>query len=202
LPEENLYKERELLLRISEGDERAFEAIYDQNWRKVYSYIEPIVKSDAIAEEMVIDIFLILWQSRERLQDMKNIGAFLRTVARNKALDFVKITARQGQRERLYRAESFFRLPATPHDELLEKEIIEIYRESIAHLSPQRKKIYLMYREEGLSYNEIGEILNISPTTAKKSFFDALSAIRKFLQNHYSQLKGLIYFVFLHQFLK
>ena len=202
MSEEYIYPEKELLWRAAQGDESAFDVIYEQNWRKVYSYIEPIVKSSETTEEIVADIFVNLWQSKERLKDIESLGAFLRTVARNKALDFIKVTARQKAREHLFRAEIVLRSPVTPHEKLLSKEMIKIFRNAVEQLSPQRRKIFLMHREEGLSYNEIAEKLQISPTTAKKTVFDALDSIRRFLRNHYNQLEILVLFLFYEYLIK
>lgn len=202
LSEEYIYPEKELLLRAAQGDESAFDVIYEQNWRKVYSYIEPLVKSSETTEEIVADIFVNLWQSKERLKDIESLGAFLRTVARNKALDFIKVTARQKAREYLFRAEIVLRSPVTPHEKLLSKEMIKIFRNAVEQLSPQRRKIFLMHREEGLSYNEIAEKLQISPTTAKKTVFDALDSIKRFLRNHYNQLEILVLFLFYEYLIK
>ena len=189
------YSPYELLLKVSEGDEDAFNWLYERNWRMIYSYIEPIVKSSETTEEIVADIFLKLWQLRARVKEIENIQAYLRTAARNKALDFIKVTARQKLKEQLYRTEIAFRTQNSPHDQLLDKEILKIVQSCVDQLSPQRKKIFLMHREEGLSYQEIADQLNLSPTTVKKTVFDAIASMREFLRNHHADLEILILYL-------
>lgn len=147
------YSQRELLLKISQGDEDAFNWLYEHNWRMIYSYIEPIVKSAETTEEIVADIFLKLWQLRDRMNDVENLQAYLRAAARNKALDFIKVTARQKLKEHLYRTEIALRTQLSPHEQLLDKEILKIIQSCIDQLSPQRRKIFggKMIRARGVT---------------------------------------------------
>lgn len=193
------HNDRELLFRIAGGDEEAFSALYNYYWQKVYVYVESIIKFSSAAEEVTADIFLSLWRHRERLQQVDNFEAYLRTVTRNKALDFIKATARQKQREHIYRVEMALRPAVTPEDPLMDKEVMQFYEAAKAQLSPQRRKIFIMNREEGMTYEQIAQALDISPTTAKKTVFDALAAMKKFLQEHYNQLPMLVVYMLLYQ---
>lgn len=193
-----MQNETELLYRISRGDEQAFNELYEQYWPRVYTYLESIVKSPEASEEMVVDIFVKLWAGREWLEQIQNIGGFLRTAARNKALDFLKTTARKKKMMQAYYTDMLLAARTASDHRLLEVESARIWQEAVARLSPNRQKVFLMHREEGLSYNEIAERMNISPGTVKKTMSIALDSIRDFLRTHYKDsLAALLIFLLL-----
>lgn len=190
------YIEPDLLPRLAAGDQRAFEALYESYSQKVYGYIESIVKSPEAAEELTVDIFMKLWLERKQFSSIANLGGFLRTVSRNKALDHLKMTARLKKRREAYRADMMNRLGAKAADsELLTKELWEIREASLARLTPRRRKIFLMHRESGLSHREIAERLHLSPHTVKKTISQALASINEYFQTrHYRYIElGLIF---------
>lgn len=194
-----MQNETQLLYRISRGDEQAFNELYEHYWPKVYAYMESLVKSPETAEELVVDIFVKLWSGREWLEQIQNVGGFLRTAARNKALDFFKTTARKKKLIQAYQTDMavLASRPVSDH-KLMSDETARIWREAISKLSPARQRIFLMHREEGLSYNEIAQQLNISPATVKKTMSIALDSIREFLRTHYKDsLAGLLVFLLL-----
>lgn len=192
-----MQQETQLLHRISSGDEQAFNELYQQYWPRVYAYIESLVKSPEASEEMVIDIFLKLWAGREWLVQIENVGAFLRTTARNKALDFLKVTARKKKLMEAYYSDMKWLAARSVSDHLVTNaETSRIWHEAVARLSPNRQKVFLLHREEGLSYNEIASRLNISPATVKKTMSVALESIRDFLRTHYKDsLAGFLLFI-------
>src|SRR5687767_9513124 len=75
VPVEPLYNERNLLQQISQGDEASFKAIYDRYKGKLYSYILKIADSRESAEDAVHDVFLKIWDGREKLPVVRNFGA-------------------------------------------------------------------------------------------------------------------------------
>ena len=83
-----LYDEQELLLQISEGNEQAFNILFNRHWDKLFNYLFRVVKSREAAEELCIDIFTKLWIGKDLIRDIKNMDGFLYTVAHNKAMDF------------------------------------------------------------------------------------------------------------------
>lgn len=190
--------EQDLLRRISAGDEQAFRQLYDAHWPKVYAYLESLVKSAAIAEEMVADIFMKLWMGRNWLPNVENIGGFLRVAAKNKALDFLKVTSRQNKLISAYHADMVIAAPKGPDHHLLDSEVMKIWDEAVAQLSPRRREIFLLHRQEGLSYQEIAERMSVSPATVKKTMSAALASIREFLSVHYKDsLAALLLFLLL-----
>jgi len=170
----------ELLSRVSEGDEQAFEALFKQYRNKVYAYLLRITKFPEISEEITMDIFLKLWVRRDLLVNIKDPDAFLCKVAYNKALDFFRTTARHDRLQKAY-AEHFKRLQETGQASPIQEENLELLKKVINGFPPRRKLIYKLSREENMTYEQIADHLNLSPKTVKNTMADALKDIRQHL---------------------
>src|SRR5580692_12509744 len=83
-----------LLRQVTRHDEKAFKALFEAYQSRLYHYIIGIVKSKETAEEMVIDVFLKIWQQREMLTGVERFDAFLFRVAFNQSVDFLRRAAR------------------------------------------------------------------------------------------------------------
>lgn len=170
-----------LLLKIVEGDEQAFRQFFDSYNEKLHSYIFTVTKSSEIAEEITADIFVKLWTGREMLADIQNPGAFLQKMAYFRALDFLKTISRHKKLKEKYN-NWYLRNTAekTPDDLLIDAELIRCYKAAVAKLPPQRKLIYQLSRDEGLTHDEIAHLLSLSRNTVKNSIVTAT----RFLANY------------------
>lgn len=173
--------EKELLALIAEGHEPAFRVLYDRYWEKLFNYLVHITKSREIAEEIVADVFLKLWTGRDLLQNIQHMDGFLRKVAYNKAMDFFKIASRDARLQRII-AEGMSEAAESGTDgRLLDNEYQHILREAIRQLSPQRRLIFNLSREAGLTHEQIARQLNLSRHTVRNSMAEALKSIRQYL---------------------
>ena len=91
------YNESNLLQLISEGDEQAFKNLFDTYRSRLFYYISRIVKSDQIAEELVMDVFLKIWVGRKLITQIENFDAFLFRIAHNKTIDFLRSVAKDAR---------------------------------------------------------------------------------------------------------
>ena len=88
-----LYNEQELLAKLAEGDENAFEILYLTYSPKIYSKILQLVKQVSIAEEILQDVFLKIWEKRETLDNQKSFRSFFYTIAKNLVVDLFRRAA-------------------------------------------------------------------------------------------------------------
>lgn len=181
MPDQALHHEKELLARISLGEEAAFRELFDHYWDHLYHYLVQVTKSPEIAEEIAGDVFLKLWTGRALLHRIRRLDAFLFRVAHNKAIDFLKLTARnQRMRQMVSQSIDSARAPAADHL-LLDREAQQMLAEVVAKLSPRRRLVFTLSRMEGLSNEEIASRLHLSPNTVKNTLGDSMRAIRIFL---------------------
>jgi len=184
VPEQNIYDERELLQQAAAGDQGAFARIFELYRQRLYSYLTCITKSPEVAEDILVDVFMKLWIGRELLVRIENLEGFLRKVAYNKAMDFFKTTARHARLQQVY-AQRISQPEQNPEDWLIDEEARRILREAVNQLPPQRKLIYTLSREKGLTYDEIAKALHLSRNTVKGSIMAATRSISEYLQKKY-----------------
>jgi RNA polymerase sigma-70 factor (ECF subfamily) len=171
---------------ISSGErdeawERDFIRIFQQHECKLHTLALRLTKSDQYAKDIVQDVFLSLWSQQDQIDNIRNIEAWLYRITENKVIDFLRKAA---VNERLKHA-LYLNLREIIHNDtedfIQARECESIIRTAINSLSPQRKLIYEMNREKGLSYQEIADELRVSRHTVKNQLSSALQSIRQFL---------------------
>lgn len=189
-----LHTDKDLIMRIAKGDEQAFTLFYRHNWRPIYQYLISVIKSAEVCEELVADIFVKIWQSRDTLNDIRNLDAYFRQMVRNKAIDYLRAMSRNKKLEQEYRRNIMLRRLDLTQLPGQEAETNRLKEALLSQLSPQRKKVFIMHRDEGLSYSQIAEKLQISVTTVKKTMSEALSFLHKAVHIHQDKIVMVIYF--------
>jgi RNA polymerase sigma-70 factor (ECF subfamily) len=177
------YNETQLLHNISNGDEASFNIIFAQYRDRLFAYLVTITKSHETAEEIVLDVFMKLWMGREIVSEIQNLQSFLYRVAHNKAIDFL----RSAQRNPVQQNEIWEAIQSTAgeasSDHLLHRHNAEAaLNEAVGQLTPMRQKVFQLSREEGMSYDEIADHLNLSRNTVRNHVAASLEFIRKYLQ--------------------
>ena len=180
----NLYNEKEMLLRLSEGDESAFELIYNYYQPKLFLYIFPFTRnSKEETEEVIQEVFVKLWTRREALPAIESFAKYLFRMARNQFLDLQKKRKDyEGAISGLPGKDNEFRSPT--HENIIFNEYSAVAKLAIDSLSPQRKKIFLLRYESDLSIDEIGETLKIARSSVKNQLYEAVKQVKDYLQKH------------------
>lgn len=181
------YPTNQLCQLAAKGDELAFGVIYERHWRKLYRFLYRMTKSKEIAEELLSDVFLKLWIGRELIAEINNMDAFLYMMAKRKSLDFLRLASRDNALQSVISLELIAENTAgeeLPDQVILTKEYKKILEAAISQLSSQRRKVFTLSRQQGMSHKEIALELNLSPKTVKRTISDALSSIRSYLKEH------------------
>lgn len=173
----------ELLKRVAEGEESAFRLLF-YRWHPILSaHIFRITESWEITEEIVHDVFLKIWQTRETLFDVKNFRAYLMAISKNHALNaLMKIS-----REQIYLQQYQKDLPSLQIAEQA-PDPYTLIDEAIDQLSPRQKEVYLLTRHKRLSYQQTASALGIGRETVKTHLENAVKNIRIFVSSRLSFL--------------
>jgi RNA polymerase sigma-70 factor (family 1) len=182
LPRLKFLMNENLLAAIAEGDEIAFKQLYERYRQKLFVYMLRITKSPKIAEEIVLDVFLKIWIGRELLKEIKALDAFLYKVAYNKAIDFFRITAKERNLQKLIQETMETSREREADYRILDNEYQLVLEKAIEQLSPQRRLIFNLSRNDGLSHEEIAQQLQISKNTVRNTIAETLKSIRHCLQ--------------------
>nr|WP_307735054.1 RNA polymerase sigma-70 factor [Chitinophaga nivalis] len=166
---------------IAAGNEKAFKALFDQYRGRLFYYISRFIKSEQVAEELVLDVFMKIWTGRELMAQVHNFDAFLFRIAHNKSVDFLRAAARDPQLKTLLE-EVTEQAAADGADSLvITREYETKIRAAISLLPPQCKKVYRLSREQELTHDQIAQQLHISRATVNNHLVLAQRFIRNYL---------------------
>lgn len=176
--------EKKLLILISKGDEKAFQSIFTSYYEQLFNYIFSIVKSKLVAEELVMDVFLKIWLGKEIIPRIEKFNAFIFRVAHNKSIDFLRSVARDPKFQDLLWEQIQLSNNNRADSAIMVREYEAKLREAVSLLSPQKKKIYQMSREENMTHDQIAIQLNLSKSTVNNHIVEAQRFIRTYLTKH------------------
>jgi RNA polymerase sigma-70 factor (ECF subfamily) len=172
-----------LLAKVAAGDEGAFRELFDGHRDKLYAYMLRLSKERVIAEDIVQEVFLKVWISREHLSDIRNFDAYLFTIARNHAFNLTK--------QITYRRELLGQISSVqPQSDIsTEKDIDYNYLQSLlarelGKLPPQQRKVFTLSRFEGLSNEDIAREHAISVGTVKKHLSLATQTLKAAMKDN------------------
>jgi RNA polymerase sigma-70 factor (family 1) len=182
LEQGNLKDERELLKRVSAGDETAFTVLFNTYYPLLSTHVFRITRSLPETEEIIQDVFFKIWMSRESLLFVEQFKPYLWVIAKNRALNALKKMARErNNQETWYRSE--FRSEADSTDpHLIYHSLID---EAIGKLPPQQQKVFLLSRRERLKQAEIAAEMGLTISTVKKYIQLATEFISNYIKERY-----------------
>lgn len=190
MPNRIPHNEKALILKVAEGDEKAFRALFDTYRNRLYFYTLQITSSKEMAEDIVQDTFLKIWLRREQLRQVEHFNAYIFRVAQNTILS--------GIRRKALEAAILAGKVASPHDEesaderLHFKMIKTALQKAVNSLPEQQKKAYKLRREDGLGIQQIARIMGISPNTAKRHLTEAHKTLRQCLRHSFPHEGGIL----------
>jgi len=188
------------LKQLSKGDERAFRAIYDAYFHHLSAFVLKICKSAEATEEIVQDIFLKLWINRQSLTEVGSPEAYIFSMARNRAIDYLRRLAKDTGLISVLTGELLTE-GNDIEERLHAKDLRRLIEDALAPLSVQKKTIFHLSKEEGLSHDQIAEVMQLSKSTVKNHLSETLRHIREHLsQQPNSEATLLLILLFsLHQ---
>lgn len=192
-----------LLHSIQQGDERAFEALYREFYNFLCRFACTLLNDDLLAEEVVDDVMICLWNRRMEIKDISLKGYLLRSV-RNSCINTLKSQEHQQKNltqyvssvERMDYITSLFD-NRHPLEQLLCSEMADQLQKAIEELPEVTRRIYRMVRFDNMKYVEVAKQLGISANTVKYHMKNAV----RFLNDRLSRLIILsIVFKIINQF--
>jgi RNA polymerase sigma-70 factor (ECF subfamily) len=165
--------------KIRSGDIEEFERLYRLYCKDLILFAYKYVYDLAMAENIVQDVFLNVWINRTDLDPRKNTKTYLYTAVRNNALNIIKHSKIERQYKELFLVQD--KQEQSPESELLLKELQSSVNHAIKSLPQKCRTIFLMSRNDHLTYSEIASILGLSPKTIENQIAKALKRLHKAL---------------------
>ena len=172
-------KEEELIEQVKNGNNIAFAALYDYYWQKVYNFTKLYVTSSDSISEIVQDVFVKFWESRHLLDSNRKVEGFLFIITRN--IIFNK--ARSRMREDMFKMTVLRsiedRKPYNQEDRMVAEDLKEYIDRLIAVLPERQREIFLMSREENMTYREIALRCGIGEKAVERHIHLTLKFLKK-----------------------
>ena len=164
--------------KIKDGNIEAFETLFRSYYDPLCRYSYQFVENMEAAEEIVQDLFYVIWKERHNLQIFTSVNGYLYRSVKNKSLQYVeKVNVRENYKNTLIFENSIIET-YTPQEELEYKELEQQIERTLCSLPGRRQKIFRMNRMEGKKYNEIAQELNVSVKTVEAEISKALRELR------------------------
>ena len=175
--------EKDLLLRVREGDELAFKQFFEYYVKKVYQFTLGYVKHSAEAQDITQTVFIKIWEKRSDLNFSQSTDGLVFTITHRTIIDaFRRSSAKFPEKNRRELSDNM--ASSNRSDDLLQAHHLEsLYEQSLRNLPPKRKEIFILSRHLGLSNQEIGERLGLSVKTVENQMTAALATLRRFFLN-------------------
>lgn len=171
---------KELLQRISTGDEKAFREFYYLYYQKLVSFARWYINSIELAEDVVSDVFFNLWKARNSIVGIVHFDTYLYSAVKNGCFNVLKssyykrVTLGVDELE----MEAYIE-PDGSDSKLMSGELNAAVTAAINNLPERCKLIFKLVKEDNLKYKEIAEILDISPRTVETQVAIALKKIEQ-----------------------
>lgn len=182
-------KEGQLLRKIRNNDEVAFKVIYNNYYPRLYFFILEFIPLKDLAENIVQDTFITLWNKRSELREDTNLASYLFSVAKNNCLYRL--------RDSRYKQKLFSNslnigelqlnteaLSAIDTSTFAFHEIEQIIEKTLEGLSPQCRRVFELSRFEDLKNREIAEELDVSVKTVEGHITKSLKILKEALKDY------------------
>lgn len=169
-----LVNEQVLIVKLKEGDEKAFSELYYAYSEVLYSFLVKLSIQKEDIRDVIQQTFTKLWENREGLKEELSVQAYLITIAKNDIFNRIRkrITEKKNQ--------------VTPQESDSEALQVSEMRDLLQHilneLPHKRREVFTMSRIEGYSNTEIAEKLNITKSTVENHINHSARQVRGILK--------------------
>lgn len=189
-----IQNDTDLVHRIKFGDKKAFQDLYEKYAPKIYHFSISYLKNENDSEELVQDVFLKVWEKREILEASQNVKAYIFKIAVNSIYDFIRRKSIENAFNDFTRLNYVDENNDTWHTVIYE-EMKTTLADLISRMPEQRRRIFQLSKNKGLSNSEIAEKLGLSKRTVENQLYRAVTFLKEHLHNK-SYLALLFFYIF------
>lgn len=161
----------------------AFMQVYDAYHKLLFNFIIKYISNRNQAEDILHDVFMKVWETRQRINPGLPILPYLYKITRNsvyKALqEQYKLAALRNGLEKKYEAAA----AASPAETFQHREYDELFQHAVALLPAQRQRVFQLCRQQGNNYQEVAQQLGISRNTVKEHMSLAIKSINDYINS-------------------
>ena len=166
-------------------DVKVFEKLFFHYYDDLYRFAFRYLQQRELAEEVVSDVFMSIWQKRQSFSEVKNLKVYLYVITKNHALNYLK----KNSKSLLFFAHEVQHHDVSttdnPESKLLNDELRKEIDAAIDELPDRCKEVFQLVRLDGLKYKEVAEILDISVKTVENQLRIAVQRLSSQLIHHF-----------------
>jgi len=162
-----------------DSDTHAFSQIYMAFMPRLLQFAQSIIKNKELSEEIVSDVFIKVWQIRDRLCEIENFKLYLFVSTKNTALNYLSRHFRKDGLSLDDISVNISSINFNPEQILITTELVNRINIIINNLPSRCKLIFKLAKEDGLKYKEISHLLGISVKTIDNQIAIAVTKIGK-----------------------
>lgn len=178
-----------LMQLIAQGDEQAFESLIERHQYAVIGTVAKMLGNYADAEDIAQQVFIRLWKSAARYEPKAKFTTYLFTITRNLVFNESRKKKRRKEhsveeREDDHHLQTPDEQALSPDKEALQQELQSAVDSAIASLPEKQRMAVILRRYEGMPYEEIAKVLELSISAVKSQLFRARTTLREALQQY------------------
>ena len=162
---------------VAQGDQKAFSELFQLFSSKVYIFAFRLTHSKPLAEDVLQEVFLKIWENRIALKEVDYFPSYLYAIARNHSFNVLKRIALE-LKAKTYLADHQATADLQTEETVIYRDQQHILNRLIDQLPPQQKLVYSLCHGEGLKYEEAAQRLKLSRLTVKTHMQHALRTIK------------------------
>lgn len=174
IPPENL---TEWLEGIASGNERSFKKLFDAFSESLTVFAFSLTRNRQAALEIVDEVFVRVWKNRAQATGIANIKTYLYTAIKNTALNHLSKKSYEQITDPFDFLDIELQKSESPEQSLISAEILDKIHDAVEALPPRCKMIFKLVREDGLKYQEVADVLNLSTKTVDAQMVIAVKKI-------------------------
>jgi RNA polymerase sigma-70 factor (family 1) len=177
MPDCELLQDHELLQLLQQDHERAFHELYQRYWDKLFYLAHKRLKSATAAEEIVQDVFLVLWEKRHQLH-IESLSAYLAAMTRYAVYRYLAKEKRMAQHQQV-----LAKAPQTEDPAIEHRLVLDMIKKLSCKLPEKCRLVFIYNKIDDQSLPEVAKKLRISVKTAESHLTKALRVIRTHIGN-------------------
>ncbi|MDP4238650.1 MAG: RNA polymerase sigma-70 factor [Bacteroidota bacterium] len=187
--------EKEHISELQNGSKDAFEQLYHGYAPRLYGFVRNLTKSNDLAEEIVQETFIKIWDNREYIRTDYSFKSYLFMIARNHVINVFRKQSLISTLEECDTIQNSIDFSENDTDKLAELNELKMYIEKAKlHLSPRQREIFELSKEKGLTNQEIADKLKISNQSVKNQLSTSLHVLQSYFDARMWAMLPLLYF--------
>ena len=190
-----MIKDEELFIfnRMVEGNKEAFRFFFEKYYPDLCNLVNLYLHDPLMSEEIVQDIFIYLWEKKEKIKIESSVKSYLLRASKNRSLNFIR--DERNKMDIHQRLKDFNRQSVEMPDKVMDaNQLREVIDNAISNLPERCREVYILGKEKNLCYKEISEEMGISVKTVEVQMGIALKKLREQLRPYYNDIFTLFLF--------